>query len=89
VSEHTSYLLEDPEGLRAIHHSFFSNEYKLQKEETAYEVLNWINRHGIKGYLKISKNGFDVYGPSVSCSPLNRHPTYIAFHLFRGKRTLR
>ena len=43
MSEHTKYLLEDPEGLIAIHPSLTSlrtavaNEYKLQKEETAYD----------------------------------------------------
>jgi hypothetical protein len=47
--EHTKYLLEDPEGLIAIHPTFeklltslrtaIANEYKLDKEQTSYNDL--------------------------------------------------
>jgi hypothetical protein len=47
--EHTKYLLEDPEGLVAIHPKFQkphycfetaqATEYKLQKEETSYNDI--------------------------------------------------
>ena len=47
--EHTKYLLEDPEGLVAVHPKFQklitalrtaqATEYKLQKEETSYNDI--------------------------------------------------